>query len=67
MHLLPHTILLTIDVTSLYTNIPHTEGIEAYIEALQQFDLPHKPPHDIIEMLMTYTPIIIPKLRMLEY
>ena len=54
MHLPPHTILLTIDVTSLYTNIPHTEGIEACIETLQQFDLPHKPPNDIIEMLMTY-------------
>lgn len=50
----PHTILLTIDVTSLYTNIPQEEGISACIEALQDLDLPHKPPEDVIRMLMTY-------------
>ena len=48
------TILLTIDVTSLYTNIPQTEGIQACIDTLRDFNLPHKPPDDVIEMLMTY-------------
>jgi hypothetical protein len=27
-----HTILVSMDVTSLYTNIPHDEGIEAWRE-----------------------------------
>ena len=32
----PNTILVTIDVKSLYTCIPHLEGIQACIEALQK-------------------------------
>jgi len=52
--LLPDTLLVTIDVSSLYTNIPQDEGIEACIEALQNFDLPHKPPKDVLHTLMTY-------------
>jgi hypothetical protein len=31
----PHTILATIDVKSLYTNIPHDEGIRATLETPQ--------------------------------
>jgi len=50
----PDTLLVTIDVSSLYTNIPQDEGIEACIEALQDFDLPHKPPNDVLHTLMAY-------------
>ena len=50
----PHTLLVTTDVSSLYTNIPQDKGIEACIEALENFDLPHKPPKDILHTLMTY-------------
>ena len=32
----PNTILVTIDVKSLYTCIPHLEGIQACTEALQK-------------------------------
>ena len=32
----PNIILVTIDVKSLYTCIPHLEGIQACIEALQK-------------------------------
>ena len=40
---LPHnTILVTIDVTSLYTNISNNEGIEASIKALSTLP-PHTP------------------------
>lgn len=49
-----HTILLTIDVSSLYTNIPQEEGITACIETLQEYDLPHKPPDHVVRTLMTY-------------
>ena len=49
-----HTILLTIDVSSLYTNIPQEEGITACIETLQEYDLPHKPPDHVFRTLMTY-------------
>ena len=44
MSLPAHTILLTIDVSSLYTNIPQEEGIAACLETLQEYDLPHKQP-----------------------
>ena len=41
----PNTILVTIDVTSLYTNIPNNEGIEAAIQALSTLppDTPRPP------------------------
>ena len=52
---LPHnTLLVTIDVTGLYTHIPQDEGIEACIQALKDFDLPHKPPEDVLRTLMQY-------------
>jgi hypothetical protein len=48
-HLLqPNTILVTLDVTSLYTNIPHNEGIEEvcnfYSENLQYWSDPNLQP-----------------------
>ena len=38
---LPNSLLVTLDVTSLYTNIPNDEGIEAAVQKLNQ----HRPGH----------------------
>ena len=46
-----NTILLTIDVTGLYTNIPIEEGIEAAREALQEREDIRVPTEFIIRML----------------
>ena len=37
--LAPEDILVTIDVKSLYTNIPHTEGIQALNRILEETDI----------------------------
>ena len=34
LHVEPNTLLVTIDVKSLYTSIPHSDGIKACLEAL---------------------------------
>ena len=50
----PDCLLASIDVTSLYTNILHTEGIDCAISALQQAyerDPDHPPPTVIGEMI----------------
>ena len=38
-----NTLLVTLDVSSLYTNIPHTEGIDACREALDTREHNHPP------------------------
>ena len=46
--------MVTIDVAGLYTHIPQDERTEACIEALKDFDIPHKPPDDVLRTLMRY-------------
>jgi hypothetical protein len=46
-------ILLTIDVRSLYTNIPHDEGIDASIKYLQRYN--SEPSTDFLKEVLTYT------------
>jgi len=47
------TILVTlrIDVTSLHTNIPHSEGIEVCTEALNSRVLQQPPTEDLVELI----------------
>lgn len=42
----PGSILVTLDVSSLYTNIPHNEGVAACREALETHQLP-SPTHQL--------------------
>jgi hypothetical protein len=48
-HIPSTAILCTVDVTALYTNIPHLEGIEASLTALSGLQ---KPPRSTLETLM---------------
>ena len=53
LQLPPNTILCTLDVTSLYTNIPNSEGIAAVRQQLAQHRHPFENPtnHSICELL----------------
>ena len=46
-----HTLLVTMDVTSLYTNIPHDEGIEAYREVWNQRVSQHPSTESLVQLL----------------
>ena len=46
-----NTLLVTLDVSSLYTNIPHSEGIEACREALNSRDIQQPPTEDLTELI----------------
>ena len=55
----PNTILATLDVTSLYTNIPHAEGIASATKALynKHTEITHTaspPPQHIFRSILTY-------------
>ncbi|KAK3747117.1 hypothetical protein QZH41_006059 [Actinostola sp. cb2023] len=51
----PDTLLATIDVTSLYTNIPHDEGIHASLVSLATHpDTTSRPPLHVFQQLFTY-------------
>ena len=50
-HLPPHTLLITLDVTSLYTNIPHSEGLAASEFFLNQRDNQVIPTPFIIKLM----------------
>ncbi|XP_059584358.1 uncharacterized protein LOC132250811 [Alligator mississippiensis] len=51
-HLPSNTLLATMDVTSLYTNIPHQNGIQACLTYLQKQDYnPEYRPKDITELI----------------
>ena len=56
MHSLPKDVfLVTADVTSLYTNIPHKGGIEAVLSKINQFrhlTPPNTPPNHVIKTLL---------------
>ena len=45
------TLLVTLDVSSLYTNIPHQEGIEACREALNSRTTKQPPTEDLAELI----------------
>ena len=44
-------ILATLDVKSLYTNIPHNEGIEACRIALEPREVQQPPTEDFIQLI----------------
>ena len=50
----PNTILATIDVKSLYTNIPHDEGINAVLEALDTIHGRMWPLRKVIHQFLEY-------------
>ena len=50
-HLPPDTLLVTLDVRSLYTNIPHNEGIEACRAALNTRQVLQPPTEDLIHLI----------------
>ena len=45
------TLLVTLDVSSLYTNIPHQEGIEVCTEALNTRIIQQSPTEDLAELI----------------
>lgn len=47
----PDTILVSMDVTSLYTNIPHDDGITACKEVWEQRDIKDPPTECLIQLL----------------
>ena len=51
-HLPPDCILVTLDVSSLYTNIPHDEGLEACRLTLDTRSTPQQPPTANLSKLM---------------
>uniref|UniRef100_A0A8C5LW51 Reverse transcriptase domain-containing protein n=1 Tax=Leptobrachium leishanense TaxID=445787 RepID=A0A8C5LW51_9ANUR len=48
------TILVTMDVESLYSNIPHKDGINACLQSLSSHNTPHKYSGDIITKLIEF-------------
>ena len=46
-----NTLLVTLDVSSLYTNIPHEEGIAACTEALNTRETQSPPTADLAELI----------------
>ena len=46
-----HTLLVTMDVTSLYTNIPHDEGIEACREVWDSKTIQHPSTESLLKLL----------------
>jgi hypothetical protein len=58
LHHIPSTaIIATMDVSALYTNIPHSEGVQASLKAILQADIKseHCPPPEVISYLMRLT------------
>lgn len=51
---LPHNTLVTLDVVSLYTNIPHEEGIAASLEALSTLPPGSTPPLQVFHRFLTF-------------
>ena len=44
-------LLMSMDVTSLYTNIPHSDGIKAYKEAWDERDIKDPPTQTLVKLL----------------
>ena len=47
----PESLLVTLDVTSLYTNMPHDEGLDACREALDTREVLDPPTDNIINLI----------------
>ena len=45
------TLLVTLDASSLYTNVPHQEGIDACIESLNTRTIQQHPTKDLAELI----------------
>jgi hypothetical protein len=50
----PETLIVSIDVVSLYTNIPHEEVPTSIQEALQQFPAPEAPPFPLLKTIINH-------------
>ena len=44
-------LLVSMDVTSLYNNIPHSDGIKACEEAWDERDIKYPPTHTLVKLL----------------
>ena len=53
----PGILLCFLDVTSLYTNIPHNEGIETIKEMMAINRSPHDPPHSSYRVQLLSLPL----------
>jgi len=49
-----HSVLASLDVTSLYTNIPTEEGIQIILRYLDNFKQPHYPPVEFLQELLNF-------------
>ena len=43
-----YSLLVTLDVASLYTNISHEDALEAVSKVFEMYNLPHLPPIDVL-------------------
>ena len=50
-NLLSNTLLVTLDMTSLYTNIPHNEGVRSCRKALKKIDILQLPEENLTELI----------------
>ena len=51
-----NSLLVTLDVSVLYTNIPHDQGIEACREALHSREVQSPPTEDIVNLILSTLP-----------
>jgi len=49
-----HAIIASLDVTSLYTNIPTDEGIEIILKYLDNYKEPHYPPIELLKQILIF-------------
>jgi hypothetical protein len=50
----PETLIVTVDVVGLYTNIPHEEVPISILEALQEFSAPEAPPFPLLVKIINH-------------
>ena len=50
----PDCLLVTLDVSSLYTNISHQDALDAVSTAFSDYNAPHLPPLDIFKQLVNF-------------
>ena len=49
-----NSLLITLDVASLYTNISHEDALEAVSEVFEMYNLPHLPPIHVFLDILSY-------------
>ena len=47
----PGTLLVTLDIKSLYTNIPHGEGMKACLATLNERPIQQPPTEDLVQLI----------------